>query len=200
MEDGGFKNRFYPTDYGYILYKDNKLYDYTGHSVNLLTPDPVWEKPTGVIYEIDGFLNPIDRLDTDITVWKKIQANPSLSSFRALVEKALMAGELQLTGFFTYSVFAPSNAALAAAGINVSTISAEQAKNIVNRHIVTNRYVFTDGVFAGQLANKKGEFLAFSGAWDSFTVQFQNNVAQADPSKSNVLGSNGVVHMINKVL
>lgn len=200
MEDGGFKNRFYPTDYGYILYKDNKLYDYTGHSVNLLTPDPVWEKPSGVIYEIDGFLNPIDRLDTDITVWKKIQANPSLSSFRALVEKALMAGELQLTGFFTYSVFAPSNSSLAAAGINVSTISAEAAKDLVNRHIVTNRHLFTDGTFTGPLVNKKGEYLTFSGAWDSFTVQFQNNVAQADLSKSNVQGSNGVVHMINKVL
>src|SRR5690606_37968530 len=103
QEDGGFQRRFYPTDYGYILYDNNKFYDYTGHSVNLLTSEPVWEKPTGVIYEIDGFLNPIDRLNVDITVWKKIQADPTLSVFKALAEKALLSGELQLTGFFTYS-------------------------------------------------------------------------------------------------
>ncbi len=200
QEDGGFQKRFYPTDYGYILYDNNKFYDYTGHAVNLLAADPVWTKPSGAIYEIDGFLNPLDRLDPLVTVWKKIEGNPSLSSFKTLVEKATMVGELQLTGFFTYSVFAPSNAALAAAGINVSTITSEAAKNIVNRHIVTNRYLFTDGVFTGQLVNKKGEYLTFSGTWDNFTVQFQNNTAQVDPTKSNVQGSNGVVHVINKVL
>ncbi len=200
QEDGGFQRRFYPTDYGYILYDNNKFYDYTGHSVNLLTSEPVWEKPTGVIYEIDGFLNPIDRLNVDITVWKKIQADPNLSVFKALAEKALLSGELQLTGFFTYSVFAPSNAALAAAGVNASTISVAAAKDLVSRHIITNRHLFTDGAFTGQLVNKKGEYLTFSGAWDNFTVQFQNNVGHADLANSNVQGSNGVVHVINKVL
>lgn len=198
--DGGFKKRFYPTDQGYILYDNNKFYDYSGHSVNLLTPDPVWTKPTGSIFEIDGFLTPLDRLDPEITVWKNMEANADLSTFRALIEKATMVGELQLTGFFTYSVFAPSNAAFAAAEINVSTISAQDAKNLVNRHIVTNRYLFTDGVFEGQLANKRGEYLSFSGAWDTFKVQFQNNTGQADAAKSNVQGSNGVLHVINKVL
>lgn len=198
--DGGFKKRFYPTDEGYILYDDNKFYDYTGHSVNLLTVNPVWEKPTGAIYEIDGFLNPLDRLDTENTVWRTIRSNTDLSGFKTLVEKALMAGELQLTGFFTYSVFAPSNAAISAAGINVSTISAEAAKVLVNRHIVTNRYLFTDGVFNGQLANKRGEYLSFSGAWDSFRVQHQGNVAATISNASNLQGSNGVVHVINKVL
>src|SRR5690606_41814395 len=106
----------------------------------------------------------------------------------------------QLIDYFTYSVFAHTIASIAAEGINVSPISAEAAKELVNRHIVTNRHLFTDGTFTGPLVNKKGEYLTFSGAWDSFTVQFQNNVAQADLSKSNVLGSNGVVHMINKVL
>ncbi|SKC06758.1 Fasciclin domain-containing protein [Sphingobacterium nematocida] len=198
--DGGFKKRFYPTDEGYILYDNNKFYDYTGHAVNLLTSSPVWAKPTGAIYEIDGFLKPLDRLDTENTVWKEIQSNTNLSSFKSLVDKALMAGELQLTGFFTYSVFAPSNAAISAAGINVATISADAAKAIVNRHIVTNRHLFTDGVFNGQLANKKGEYLTFSGAWDTFRIQYQANVAATLPTASNMQGSNGVVHIVNKVL
>jgi len=200
LTDGGFKKRFYPTDEGYILFDDNKFFDHTGHSVNLITRSPVWEKPTGSIYEIDGFLNPLDRLDINNTVWKKIQSNSNLSSFKAIVDKALMAGELQLTGFFTYSVFAPSNAALSAAGISPSSLTAEAAKNLINRHIVTNRHLFTDGVFTGQLTNKKGEYLTFSGAWNTFSIQFQNNVAYPIPSSSNVQGSNGVLHVINKVL
>lgn len=198
--DGGFKKRFYPTDEGYILYNNGRFYDYTGHSVELISSIPTWTKPTGAIYEIDGFLNPLDKLDVNNTVWKQIQANPNLSSFKLLIDKALMAGELQLTGFFIYSIFAPSNAAISSAGINVSTISAEAAKNLINRHIVTNRHLFTDGVFSGQLTNKKGEFLSFSGAWDSFRIQFQNNTSEAILSSSNIQGSNGVLHMINKVL
>src|SRR5690606_5873496 len=55
-EDGGFRKRYYPTDFGYVLYDDGRFYDHTGHSVTLLTSDPVYERGNGAIYEIDGFL------------------------------------------------------------------------------------------------------------------------------------------------
>ncbi len=198
--DGGFKKRYYPTDQGYILYSEQKFFDYTGHSVNLVAADPVWTRPTGAIYEIDGFLTPLDKLDAEITVWKRIQANPNLSTYKALVEKAQMVGELQLLGFFTYSIFAPSDAAFQAAGIKASEMSEAEAKTIVSRHIITNRFLFTDGVFSGQLASKSGEPVVFSGAWDGFTLKFGKSVAGTNAQASNQQGSNGVLHEINNVL
>lgn len=198
--DGGFKRRFYPTDYGYILFENNKLIDYSGNSVGLVQSEPVWVKPTGAIFEIDGFLKPIDKLDPEQTVWKKIKAQSDLSRFAALVEKAGLVAELQLTGFFVYSVFAPSNAAMLAAGIDPAKVNVTDAKAIVNRHIVTNRYLFTDGVFNGQLTNKNGENLQFTGAWNTFRISTNKSTASVLNTLMNQQGSNGVLHEINNVL
>ncbi|GGH18454.1 hypothetical protein GCM10011418_22130 [Sphingobacterium alkalisoli] len=196
--DGGFRKRFYPTDHGFVLFDNDQFEDYSGHKVNLLTKNPVWEKSNGAIYEIDGFLNPIDRLDNTITVIRKMEQEQQLSTFLAIVNKSGLAGELQLTGFFSYSVFAPSNAALSAAGISAATLNEAQARTLVNRYIIANRFIFTDGVFNGQIANKNGEQLVFGGAWDTFSASYQGNMAMV--SKGNVQASNGVLHIINNVL
>lgn len=197
-EDGGFRKRFYPTDFGYILYDEGRFYDYTGHSVALLTPQPVWEKVNGTIYEIDGFLNPIDRLDNTITVYQKMAEDPQMSSFVAAIDKAGLAGELQLTGFFTYSIFAPSNAAMQAAGIRVNELSPEALRSFVNTYIVPSRYLFTDGTFNGQIANRNAQQLNMQGAWETFTVTRASQTASIEVA--NKQASNGAVHRINQIL
>ncbi|MFB5945977.1 fasciclin domain-containing protein [Albibacterium profundi] len=197
-EDGGFRKRFYPTDFGYILYEDGRFYDYTGHSVALLTPQPVWEKVNGTIYEIDGFLNPIDRLDNTITVYQKMLEDPQMSSFVAAVDKAGLAGELQLTGFFTYSIFAPSNVAMQAGGIQVDELSPEALRSFVNTYIVPSRYLFTDGVFNGRIANRNAQQLNMQGSWEMFTISKESQTASIEVA--NRQASNGVLHRINQIL
>lgn len=197
-EDGGFRKRFYPSDFGFILYDDGEFYDHTGHSVKLLTPDPVWERVNGAIYEIDGFLYPLDRLDNTITVFQKMSEDPELSLFIDAINKAGLERELQLTGFLSYSIFAPSNMAIKAADISVNDLTEEQAKIFVNGYIVPNRYLFTDGMFNGRIANRVGQQLSIQGSWDGFTISKGNHSASVETA--NIQGSNGVVHRINQIL
>lgn len=197
-EDGGFRKRFYPTDFGYVLYNDGRFYDHTGHSVQLLTSDPVYERGNGAIYEIDGFLSPLDGLDVTQTLFAKIQSNPELSAFSGAIERAGLVAELQLTGFFTFTVFAPTNEAILASGIDIEAMSVDELARFVNTYIVQGRAIFTDGVFNGQIANKNGDRLQMSGAWDSFRISGLSG--QSVPLKTgNIQGNNGVVHTINQL-
>lgn len=197
-QDGGFRKRYYPTDFGYILYNDGRFYDYTGHSVALLTSDPVYERGNGAIYEIDGFLSPLDGLDVTQTVFAKIQADPELSVFAGLIERAGLAAQLQLTGFFTFTVFAPTNESILASGINTEAMSTDELVRFVNSYIVQGRAIFTDGVFNGQIANKNGDRLQMHGAWDTFQISGPSG-RPITVKTGNIQGNNGIVHQINQL-
>ncbi|MCH5720065.1 fasciclin domain-containing protein [Niabella hibiscisoli] len=95
-------------------------------------------------------------------------------------------------------MIAPRNAAITTAGINVATLNATDLRNFVQSYIIPNRYIFTDGDFSGQIANKNGELLTIGGQWETFGV---TNTAgkTVRPVVSNTQGSNGVIHKINSV-
>lgn len=197
-KDGGLRRRYYPTEFGYILYENGKFTDYTGKSVSLLTTQPTWQRINGSIYEINGFLTPMDKLDLTRTVYALVEKDTQLSLFKDALIKSGLTGELNLTGFFTYTILAPPNTAIQAAGISVSAMNADQAKAFVSKYIIPNRYVFTDGVFQGQVPDKMGNLLTLAGTWETFTVA---NAAgkSVKPTTANLQGSNGVVHKINQV-
>ena len=198
LEDGGLRKRFYPTEFGYILYDNKKFYDYTGKSVSLLSETPGWVRSNGAIFEIDGFLTPMEKTDVTRTVFAIMQNNADCSLFRTACTRAGIVPELNLTGFFTYTVFVPTNTAIQNAGINVNTMSEPDLIAFVKRHVVGNRYIFSDGVFSGSVQNKNGEYLTVSGDWDSFSVTGLSGIA-VKPVTANIQGSNGVVHKINQV-
>ncbi|MFC3196841.1 fasciclin domain-containing protein [Parapedobacter deserti] len=198
-EDGGFRRRFYPTEFGYILYQGGRLYDHTGHSVALLSDDPVWERSNGAIFEIDGFLTPLDRQDAEQSLYAKLTAEPELSRFVAAVNRAgSVAAELSLSGFFIYTVFAPTNAAIEASGIDLDDLSEADLIQWVNRYIVPSRYVFADGVFTGQLSNRNGRPVWVNGAWETFSIRDGDGTTIL-VSPDNVQGTNGVFHKINQL-
>lgn len=197
--DGGFRKRYYPTEFGWILFDNNRFIDYTGNSVSLLTSKPVWEKGNGAIFEIDGFLKPIDQLDLTRTVFALIAADPQYSQFKSAITKAGLEPELNLTGFFTYTILAPTNTAMQAAGINVATSTAEQMRTFVGKHIIPNRVVFTDGVSQGVIPNKNGELVTLSGAWESFSISNSQKTIKPTPlTDANKQGNNGVIHKVNQ--
>ncbi|NGM61209.1 fasciclin domain-containing protein [Sphingobacterium sp. SGG-5] len=199
-KDGGFRKRYYPTEFGWILFDNNEFIDYTGNSVSLLSPEPVWEKGNGAIFEVDGFLTPMDPADLDRTVFVLITGDPDYTQFASAIQKAGLESELNLTGFFTYTVFAPTNTAMQAAGIDVVNSTPEQMRAFVGKYIIPNRYVFTDGVTQGGLIpNKNGEMMSFSGSWDTFSVTYAQKTIKPTPlTAANVQGSNGVVHKVNE--
>lgn len=197
-KDGGFKRRYYPTEFGYILYENGKFIDYTGKTVSLLKQQPTWERTNGAIYEIDGFLTPMDKLDLTRTVFALVEKDAQISLFKDAIIKAGLNGELSLTGFFTYTILAPTNTSIQAAGISIPAMNADQARAFVSQYIIPNRYVFTDGAFQGSVPDKAGAYLNVSGAWESFTA---TNTAgkSVKPVSANLQGSNGVIHKINQI-
>jgi len=197
-KDGGFRRRYYPTEFGYIYYENGKFTDYTGKTVSLMKTQPTWQRTNGAIFEIDGFLTPMNKLDLTRTVFALVEKDTQLSQFKDAINKAGLNGELNLTGFFTYTVLAPTNTALQAGGISVAAMNADQARAFVNKYIIPNRYVFSDGVFQGSVPDKGGSYLTVAGAWESFSV---SNTAgkTVKPTTANNQGSNGVVHKINQI-
>ena len=197
-KDGGFRNRYYPTEFGYILYENGKFIDYTGKSVSLLKSQPTWQRINGAIFEIDGFLTPMDKLDVTRTVYALVQKDAQLSLFKDALIKSGLTGELSLTGFFTYTILAPTNIVLQTAGISVPAMNADQARSFVSKYIIPNRYIFTDGVFQGSVPDKAGAYLTVAGAWGGFSVT--NSAGKSvKPTTANLQGSNGVVHKINQI-
>lgn len=197
--EDGFRKRYYPTEFGYILYDDGRFYDYTGNSVSLLSGESVWERSNGTIYEIDGFLNPLDKTDTTLTVYSLMRNDPELSVFTQACVRAGLATELNLTGFFTYTVLAPTDEALMNAGVDPGELSETELLAFVNTYIIPNRYIFSDGVFNGQIPDKNGAYVTVSGAWDGFAVTGAsgNTVTPVTPD---IQGSNGMIHKVGQVL
>ena len=197
-KDGGFRKRFYPSEFGYILFDNNKFVDYTGHSVSLLKDKPTWERNNGSIYEIDGFLTPLQKADTSKTVYALIQKNPVYSQFKKACIKSGIVTELNLTGFFTYTIFAPTNDAISGAGINIDAMAPADLLRFVNQYIIANRFIFSDGVYKGNVPDKNGDLVKVNGQWESFSVTGASGKT-ITPAGMNLQGSNGVVHQINQV-
>lgn len=198
LEDGGFQNRFYPTENGYILYEDNKLYDYTGKYVSIISPNPTWVRKNGGIFEIDGFLTPLEKTDVTRTVFNLIKNNPAYSTFKNACTTAGIESELNLTGFFTYTVFIPTNTAIQNAGIDIKKMNKEDLLDWVQHFIIPNRFIFSDGTYTGTINNKNGEALTIGGSWDSFYVKSPSG-SIVKPVTANIQASNGVVHSIDQI-
>jgi len=103
-----------------------------------------------------------------------------------------------LTGFFTFTIFAPSNAAIGESGVDLNAMGTDELTQFVNTYIVQNRLIFTDGVFNGQIANKNGDRLRINGAWDSFRISDASGKT-ISIAAGNAQGNNGVVHKINQL-
>ncbi|WP_460766398.1 fasciclin domain-containing protein [Niabella terrae] len=196
--DQGFRKRFYPAGSGYIYFEGGRFYDYTGHSVKLISTEPEWEGANGAVYQVDGFLTPMDKMSDTLTVYQVMKKDPALSSFITALDRSGFATQLQLTGFFSYTVLAPTNNALTQAGIDVGAMSAETARNFVQTYVIPNRYIFTDGEFNGSIANKNNENLLINGAWETFSVTNKDGVT-IEPVSENIQGNNGVIHKMDRI-
>ncbi len=137
--------------------------------------------------------------------------NADLSSLVAALVKTNLAGVFAGKGDFT--VFAPTNAAFAqlpapfnnAANISnindAATIAA--LANILKYHVIANRNFTWDlGIFKKltTLANAPNNQLTTILGFNTGFVKGDKNMAYAQINPADILATNGVVHVINKVL
>ena len=114
------------------------------------------------------------------------------TSLVAALEKANLTTTLKGEGPFT--VFAPSDAAFTAAGISLDDLDADTLANILTYHVVSGKVMSTDlsnGMMATAL---NGGTLVFSISEGSVSVNGANVIL------ANVPVSNGVIHVIDKVM
>ena len=146
----------------------------------------------GVIHVIDKVLSPTD---TPNDIARTAQCTGVHSSLVAALAQAELVETLQGEGPFT--VFAPTDQAFADAGIDLAAFDTEEGKqtlsNILLYHVVAGAVPASDVAECGEATAVNGQPLAF-------TVGDSVMVNDATVSIADVNTSNGVIHVIDKVL
>ncbi len=149
----------------------------------------------GVIHVVDNVILPPDK-----NVVQLAQGNPNLKTLVSLVGQADLGALLSAAG--PYTVFAPTDAAFTELfkTVNPATLTKAQIANILAYHVVPGR------VFSTDLANGEVQTLNTTGkvtvavASGAVTVAGKTSGAASKVTKANTLGTNGVIHEIDKVL
>lgn len=203
LTNGAFEHRYYPTSYGAILceLEDGQpvFSDFKGKEVRLTSAQPVWEAENGAIYEVDGIFNHL--LDTDTTqlLYRTyIEKNEELSQFKLLIEKADQTEFLDRADITKYTVFAPTNEALA--GKNIATMEKDEALRLFRKCVVDGSRLYTDGFSEGIITLLDGSVRTFSGAWENCRLSTTYGNAGFVLDKSNRQGANGVLHVVDKLI
>ncbi|KXX69762.1 fasciclin domain-containing protein [Flammeovirga sp. SJP92] len=149
---------------------------------------PDVEASNGVVHVVENVIVPTQAL----TIAQIAISNNFTSLVDALAKAELVSPFTDATNEFT--VFAPTNEAFAAAGIDLNTVSKEDLGRILKHHVIQTG-VLSSALTSGQkvetLAGTKLEVMIENG-----TVMISEGMV-ALPDLS---GVNGVVHVIDKVL
>lgn len=154
----------------------------------------------GVVHVIDRTLIPPTQDIVDIVVESAGASNPEFTLLAAALTKAGLISALQGDGPFT--VFAPTDAAFEAVGLTQSVINAADPASLIpilTHHVVANAAAFSSDVADGAVPMLNGSDVTISGLT---ILDGGGNTPAANlvPSLLNIHATNGVIHVINKVL
>ena len=136
-----------------------------------------------------------DTLGNPNSLYNQALSEDQLSTFLDAAVVGGLALDLR-EGNDNLTVFAPSNDAFANAGIDLANLDQNTVERIMDYHVVP------DSLPASQLTNSRyatalGKFLNIN--IDNGVVLEPNNEA-AQVIKADIIGSNGIIHIIDKVL
>merc|ERR1712079_936138 len=164
---------------------------YNGQTVNVVTADV--EGSNGVIHIIDNVILGLPEPDVvDVAV--------GACSFNTLVK---IVGDLGLVptlkGVDAVTIFAPSDEAFAKlpAG-TLESLTTEQAKAIVSRHVVPGNTVYAADVTTGSVGTFGGENIDLIKNDSGVQVSYNGNAVNV--VSADVKANNGVIHVIDAVI
>ncbi len=150
----------------------------------------------GVIHAIEKVLMPATGTVVDVAL-----SDTTFSYLVAAVTKANLVGTLSGAGPFT--VFAPTNDAFRAAGFpTIASIQAADAatlSSILTYHVIAGR-IFSSDLTDGEMPTTVNGGKVTIGLTNGATVKGNGNATPSNIIATNILATNGVVHVINKVL
>ena len=153
------------------------------------------EARNGVIHVIDKVLLPADK-----NIVQTAQSLPDFSILVEAVEAANLQGALSAAGPLT--VFAPTNAAfaslLAELGVSKEALLANTAllTQVLTYHVVDGRVLKADVPVGPTITTLQGETFSV----DSTLAITDRRIRKAAIVATDVLASNGVIHVIDKVI
>ena len=144
--------------------------------------------PTGIVHAIDKVISP-----ASTTIVQNVVGLAGLSTLVSVVTMSEYAPILEaLSGEGPLTLFAPSDAAFAAANIDVSDVAAVTA--VLQHHVVSGAVSSSDLKATQNVATLNG---------GDITVSVTNGIVTVNDAVvivANVLGTNGIVHVIDHVL
>lgn len=164
-----------------------KITDAALTSANVTSADVA--ASNGVIHAIDKVLVPPGVLN----IVQMAQVNPQFSSLVNAVVTANLQGTLSGAGPFT--VFAPTNAAFAAAPSGLST---QQLTTVLTYHVLGSQVLDSQIPFGTPVATLASQAITIN-AGTPPTIS-DTTGTRANINATNVRASNGVIHVIDKVL
>ena len=160
-------------------------------------------KGNGVIHTIDKTLMPPSQTIVDIAVSLSQATEAEFTTLVALLTDPAQAAVLEAVsdenGSFT--LFAPTDAAFAEISSVTSTLSNEQISNVLTYHVIPSRIYSTDladGINA-QTLNGQALGVNINGSTVTISDMDMSNM-DATVVNVNINGTNGVIHVIDKVL
>lgn len=130
---------------------------------------------------------------TEGSVMDVIAANPDLSTLYAALQTAGL--DATLTGEGPFTLFAPSNEAFAAAGIDLATIDPNELQTVLLYHVVSGDYASADvSALPAVMTLEGGELSVGTDAEGAVTFN------DAAVSQADLMASNGTVHIVDTVL
>lgn len=135
------------------------------------------------------------------TIAEIAAADDQFSTLVAALERANLTSVLNGTG--TYTVFAPTNAAFTAAGIDVNTIPVDQLTDVLLYHVLGATVKSTD-LAAGQTYASTASTAGPNGTQLSILIEKTGSAVKvngtASVTSADVTATNGVIHVVDKVL
>jgi uncharacterized surface protein with fasciclin (FAS1) repeats len=146
----------------------------------------------GVIHVVDKVLVPPGVLN----VVQMAQVNPLFTSLVGAVVKANLQGALSGAGPFT--VFAPTNDAFTAIQSTVDSLTTAQLSKVLTYHVLPSQVLAASIPFGTAVATVEGETITINAGTPPTITD--KSPARASIVATDVRASNGVIHVIGKVL
>ncbi len=146
----------------------------------------------GVIHVVDKVLVPPGLLN----IVQMAQVNPTFSTLVGAVVSANLQGTLSGAGPFT--VFAPTNDAFAAIASTVSSLTTQQLTNVLTYHVVPSQVLAANIPFGTPVTTVLGQTITINAGTPPTITD--STATAAKIVATDVLASNGVIHVVDKVL
>jgi transforming growth factor-beta-induced protein len=161
----------------------------------------------GVVHVIDRALMPPSQTIAQIATALSTATPPQFTKLLQALSRPEASTLLAVAGDATANItlFAPTDAAFAASGIDIATVNGNTLVSVLQKHIISSPTTATGRIFSvdlvtGNVATLTGNVAISATALTVTSGGVVANIQVTSPSLINVLGTNGVIHTIDKVL